>query len=802
MTRQRLVVPFLFLSFALLLFFYFWEVLLLPQLMVERDLPLFFYPLLQLWVEAVRGGEFPLWNPYSFCGQPLFASLQTAVFYPPNLFLFLLPFDLAFNVTIILHFFLSGWFVYLLSREWGGSRTAGALAAVSFTFGGFLISIHNVLNTLQSAAWTPLILLLAQRALSRPGWTYPVLTALAVTVQFLGGGVEVFLITQTWVFLLTLFPRWFPGIERGSPWPMRWRKWAVIYALFLGLGAVQILPFWEMTRNSIRYQGFSVEEATRWSLPWRDLLYVFVPDFFHRGPEYYLVDQNYLKSIYLGLIPFLTAPAYFADRSRRRAGVVILLSVPLLLALGKNTPVYPFLHSWIPGFRTIRFPAKFFFLTHLMMALLAGLGWDAFRRRFASISKKGAIVLKGAAMISALFFAFSLLALRLFRGPLVRFLEERHPISYAWPWILNLHNLERFLLFVLLAVLLFLFLADRKISLKTAGILLVGLLTADLFLANWGFYRRMDRKAFHGLSPNLQTVLADPEKGKIFLSPLFMSPIKTPQKKTPEELAQAVFQEAFYFDYPLIHGVYHTAGFGVLTYVPYQDLLGDFLERKVSPETSLFPALTHARFILWHEPISDPAFKLIRKGETYEWSPPGDEKNHPNGPPQALRFTAFLYRNEKALPRAFLVPAYRIVTKAEERVSLIRNGGFDPRKTVLLEERPAPFPSGKGPIPRSDGVRILKRSLNQLALEASCSGPRVLLLSETYYPGWKVRVNGQGQKIYRANHAFRAVALGPGRHILIFQYRPFSFSLGLAVSGLTFLFLLGRFFYSLFLNRS
>ena len=53
-----------------------------------------------------------------------------------------------------------------------------------------------------------------------------------------------------------------------------------------------------------------------------------------------------------------------------------------------------------------------------------------------------------------------------------------------------------------------------------------------------------------------------------------------------------------------------------------------------------------------------------------------------------------------------------------------------------------------------------------------------LVLLDSDYPGWQVTVNGQPAEILNANHAFRAVALGPGRHNVAFFYDPVSFRLG------------------------
>ncbi|MEW6185616.1 MAG: YfhO family protein [Thermodesulfobacteriota bacterium] len=790
MKKRNLIGFTLLLSFLLLVFLYFWEVLAQSNLMVERDLPIFFLPNLKLWVEAVKGGQFPLWNPYSFCGQPLFATLQTAILYPPNLLLLILPLGAAFNLTIILHFILSGWFVYLLCREWGGSRTAGTLAAVAFTFGGFLLSIHNVLNTLQSATWTPLILFFLIRSQRTFGWKYPLLCSLTVLIQFLGGGIEVFFISQALVVLLTLIPGLWASTPNIVPWKTRFLRLGMIYSLFFGLGAVQILPFWEMTRNSVRYQGFSFQQATQWSLSWRDLVYVFLPDFFWRGAEFYLIDQNYLKSIYLGIIPFLMILSYFRYWPGRKAWTLVILAFPLLLALGKNTPLYQALFNFVPGFPTVRYPAKFFFLTNLFICLLTGLGWDALRKQLQTKPLNKEVLLKRVAMIPAFISALTLLGLYAFKVPLIRFLEKYFPISYAWPWVLNLHNLERFFFFALLTFLFLVFLADRKVSVKTGGVVLVCLLTADLFLANWGFYRRMESKAFFTASPNLAFVLTDLEQGRIFTSPLLI-PIKTPQKKSFEELALSIFKEGFYFDYPLVHKIYNTLGFGILTYTPYQDLLNVFWERRVKPEDTPLLRLMNGKFILWHEAIRDSGFKLIRPGETYEIIPAVEGKTALGHAPFYRQVTAHLYENKTALPRAFLVPTFQVVKKGKERISLLTRKGFDPAQTVLLEEDPqAPVSTGYR-IPLGEEVRIVNRSLNRLEIIAACTEPRFLFLSETFYPGWKVWVDGKLQKIYQANHAFRAVALAAGQHSIVFLYRPFTFYCGLAISGLTFLILVG-----------
>lgn len=783
MLKNRSTGIFLLSGFMGLILLYFWEALTQSKLMVDRDLPIFFFPNLKLWVDVVKAGQLPLWNPYSFSGQPLFASLQTAILYPPNVLLLLFPIDFAFNVTIALHFFLSGWFIYLLTRELGGSPTAGVLAALAFTLGGFLISIHNVLNTLQSATWTPLIFFFFLRAVRGHSRKYLLLSAVTILVQFLGAGIEAFLITLGILFFLTFCPQAVLPAHTYAPWPWRFQALGGAILLFLGLGAVQLLPFWEMVQNSVRHQGFSFEEATRWSLDWSNLLYVFLPDFFWRGHEFYKTDQNYLKSVYLGVIPFMMAFFFFREPDRRKGWFGLMFILSLLLALGKNTPFYRFLFECLPGINTIRYPVKFFFVANLFICLATGLGWDALVRRSQKDPQKRLSALKKTSLILAFFFMLILLILALFRSPMTTFLDHSFPISYDRPWSLNLHNIERFSFFAILIFLFFVFLADRKLSLQKGRFIIVGLLVLDLFLANWGFYRKVDRKAFYSLSPNLQAVLADPEKGRIYTDPVMIKTMAAKQLDM-EELVQVILKECFYFDYPLIHHIFNTWGFGIMTYQPYQDLLNILSGKGSNPGSTDILRLMNARFILWHEAVHDPALRLIRKGESYVHLEQSD-KSFVSRPPTFKIIQAHLYENKAVLPRAFLVSKYLVVHDRIERMKLLKGKGFDPAQTVLLEEPPEPPRPNREPLPDRDSVRMLKYNVNHLNLEASCSGPRLLFLSETYYPGWKVWVDGKREKIYRANHAFRAVALGPGRHSITFTYQPFSFYLGLVVSFLT-----------------
>jgi uncharacterized membrane protein YfhO len=58
----------------------------------------------------------------------------------------------------------------------------------------------------------------------------------------------------------------------------------------------------------------------------------------------------------------------------------------------------------------------------------------------------------------------------------------------------------------------------------------------------------------------------------------------------------------------------------------------------------------------------------------------------------------------------------------------------------------------------------------------------VLLLNDTFFPGWNVYVDGQVEPLLHANYLFRAALIAPGCHVVVFKYQPPSFQVGVIAS--------------------
>ena len=144
-----------------------------------------------------------------------------------------------------------------------------------------------------------------------------------------------------------------------------------------------------------------------------------------------------------------------------------------------------------------------------------------------------------------------------------------------------------------------------------------------------------------------------------------------------------------------------------------------------------------------------------------------------------------VYENLDVLPRAFAVHQVQIADDDKMALALLQDPAFDPAVSVVLaaETSPPELPSDRWAV-GDDTVSVARYDPEQVVVEADLSNEGYLVLSDTYYPGWRVKVNGAESHIHRANLSFRAVYLPAGQHTLEFRFQPNSLRVGACVSAL------------------
>jgi uncharacterized membrane protein YfhO len=106
---------------------------------------------------------------------------------------------------------------------------------------------------------------------------------------------------------------------------------------------------------------------------------------------------------------------------------------------------------------------------------------------------------------------------------------------------------------------------------------------------------------------------------------------------------------------------------------------------------------------------------------------------------------------------------------------------FDPVLEVLVEDTPQPHLSSPSLAPIAFTL-TLRDAPNRVTIRAILSEPGYLVLTDTWYPGWQASVDGTPVPLLRANHAFRAVWLQAGEHVVEMRYRPASVRWGSAIT--------------------
>lgn len=150
------------------------------------------------------------------------------------------------------------------------------------------------------------------------------------------------------------------------------------------------------------------------------------------------------------------------------------------------------------------------------------------------------------------------------------------------------------------------------------------------------------------------------------------------------------------------------------------------------------------------------------------------------------------------LPRAAFFADARFAPSARNALAALTSHDFDPHREVVIEQ------NGRPPTPASGheaapcvAQRIVRSSPLVVEAEVDAKTNGYLLLTDTFYPGWRAEVDSVAAPILHANYLFRAVAIGPGKHLVRFVYEPRSFGIGCIIAlggfiGLLSLVLAGR----------
>ena len=306
-----------------------------------RDILNLFMPYRLFAAENIQNGIIPIWNPYTFFGQPFLANPEVSLFYPLTVLFYIFNFSVAYKLFIVGHFFLAAISFYIMARLLGARNSFSVIASITWAFGGYLVARVEFLSILGSAVWLPLCVIFLIRRKK-------ILLGLTFAVQIFAGHPQV-------VFYSIIMLLFFLNKQRIVTLIS-----SLVFALFVA--AIQIIPFTEFVQNSNRAKGLSYEEASSVSITPSDIIKNLLPK-----KTIDITGNYWLKSFYIGIIPLIFVFVYFFTGDKK---LLLPLIIIMIFALGRNTPAYWFPYKFLLPFSKIRYPAAIMFLFAFILCLM------------------------------------------------------------------------------------------------------------------------------------------------------------------------------------------------------------------------------------------------------------------------------------------------------------------------------------------------------------------------------------------------------------------------------------------------
>ena len=717
------------------------------------DLVSFLFPTYRFAAATLHAGAWPLWNPYLYGGAPHVGDIQAGFLYPPNLALFLLKSDFpyaALQWLSLAHIWFAGAGMYLyLARGVRVRRIAALAGGLAFMFSDALLTHFGNLNLNAAASWLPWVFwaytangewriangewLSKRRVQSAVCYLqFAIYAGVLLALATLAGHIQITLFIGLALLAYTALDLWQtraePAFARRVGGALARLSTCFLVALFLA--APILLPAIQLAGATAR-ANWNYTQTAGYSLSPAQWIGWLIPGFFGRGPQFHWGAWPRVEVGYLGILPLILAGAALALRRTRQtwtlAGLALL---SFIVALG----IYAIPHGWLtllPGFGQLRAPARLVLVTDFALAALAAIGLNAALKPFVPHAA-------------------------------TTFERVRRLVGYAtaaaWGVIVPLAYLALLLVQAQDAAVI------TRISITLIAIVtFAGLLTASFF---WLIARRGDWAQPTTLgwlaaalifldvaSLGAYQDLGDHDPSAGFAQPTIANYLA--QQSGPFRIdTKTGIEREWQPDTALLYGLEDVGG--VVNPLLLADM-GRYWDNLGSRSTTLYDLL-NIRYVIARKETPLDWDKFVRVFD-------GDPKLN-------------VYENKNVLPRAFLISQIQSVDDHAAAWAAIHASGFNPRVTAVVEGASNMAVGGRG------SVSDVRNVPNGLSLRVTADGPVLLVISQAWYPGWQVRVDGQSNGApLRTNYAFQGVIIPAGAHQVELRFEPALWRWGWALAA-------------------
>ncbi len=742
----------------------------------------------QSWVNYIKlNKRLPMWDESNFSGHPIMTTRGGGgMVYPLNIFYFVLPVHFGWTVMYTIHLFLAGMGMFLLLKEFKLSSLASLTGACTFMFAGQLITTTEGghLARMIAAVYLPYSFLFLSRALRRRRIIDFIIFGGITGLFILAGHVQISYWGMIGVVIYFLYDvsRRSKKLQIHGMFRLSGLFIVSIIILFLIL-SIKLLP----PALSLGYGARGITRGyvytTSWSIPTSELINLIAPHFTGILQNYWGENFFKLDSRYLGILPIiLFGCAFFYKKDKHLIKYFAFFTfITLLLALGKNTPIFKIYYYLIPMAKKFRGPSMFFFLTTFGVTTLTGFGMqaiiDAIEEKQSDTKKKKIFYLF---IATGIIFLFTLIINIGDRGILrwlnSHFIEEwtgilsRSGIQQKMSILMaNFDNLKKSLwistmLFIINGGLIF-SIIKNKIDYRIAIPVLLLILLIDVWSIDRKYLRSVESpKEYFAPDDITRFLSSDNDIFRVF-------PLNYENR-----------DRNGYFQY---HGIDNVGGYGPNPPRRYQEFIGAGNSVIFSaPNFFIYPhtlSMLNVKYIiapLLPEDLSkypESTREIIEQYRTFysNFEPVGSEGRY------------LVLKNTNYLPRASLVSNYSVVKTENEALNTVLSPTFNAGNIVILEDNP-----NEKNFDNKGSVSVIKYISNERIFKVSSEKSEFLLIRENYHPHWNCYINGEKEKVYRANYVFYGVFVPEGNHEVQFVYESKMFNIVSLFSLIGFLILI------------
>ncbi|MBI3342148.1 YfhO family protein [Candidatus Curtissbacteria bacterium] len=756
----------------------------LPYKAIGWDQLRIYFPFYNFTFAEYHNMRVPLWNPFAFAGHPHGADFQSAIFYPLNIFGLILPQIEFWHLLRITPTIMAAFFMYLFMRGKKLSKISAVFGAITFGFSPFILTWgEEVVMAPHSIVWLPLILWAVDKYLDNKKRINLLLIAVGWCFSLLGGYM------QTSIYLAMVVAAYLGYRFWGNRAEIRSFFEIGLFALLgTGMAALQLLPSAELFFNSARSAITLREILFKFLVPIGSLWTYLSPDlfgspatrnFFGGGAAGY-----YEAIMFVGIAPLVFAlfTMFFQTRKKEILFWTVIGIVALSTALDLPTSKL-FLSLPIP-FLSTSIANRILFVPAFCLAVLGSFGMETWLEGKAKgtgrilLTIAGLYLLVTVYAVAAHFFGFGYFGIAWSRVHELSLISLRNSIVPIGVFV------------VVVALVILGGRSKQKAHIFAALIVAVSFLHIFYFSQKYFVFSRREtifpsNEVFSFLADN-QGVARVWGAGKGTIATNFLTQYFLNSAEGYDSLNNRSYSE---FTYAM-------QGNDINTYDQRADAnLGwtnNAAEVFANTNRRKLIDLVGIKYVIVArqdaEVVAAQNFKRVFEGSNYD-----------------------VWENLQVMPRMGLMSQYEgppdvfkpgeteqeRIEKNRERRKLIfqklLDPGFDFRNSLILEKAASISPQyGPGT------VSILKYSPQELTIRTNSKEPKLLFVSDNYYPGWKATVDGDRTEILRADYTFMAIALTPGEHTVRFYFDSDSFKLGLLVSALS---LAATLFLSLRKNR-